>query len=99
MLSRMNNLIPWGNGGSNFVMLSFASRAPRPTRRVIEEFQKRTSDEIKTCVRAWEQYAHPRAREFFPTRDMLDAVLEQLARGIHREDDPVLGDDTKCVYW
>ena len=26
-------------------------------------------------------------------------VLEQIARGIHKKDDPVLGDDTKCVPW
>ena len=26
-------------------------------------------------------------------------MLEQIAKGIHREDDPVLGDDTKCVPW
>lgn len=75
------------------------SQTLKPSRRTVEDFVRRNPEDIKACVRAWEQYAHPRAREFFPSREMLDSVLEQLARGIHKEDDPVLGDDTKCVYW
>lgn len=63
------------------------------------KFVRRSPEEIKALVKQWEQYAHPRAREFFPTQDLLEQVLQQLARGIHNEDDPVLGDDGKCVYW
>jgi len=63
------------------------------------EFHRRTPEEIKECVRAWQRYAHPRAREFFPTKEMLETVLHHLASGIHRDDDPVLGEDTNCVYW
>ncbi|CAD7971771.1 unnamed protein product [Amoebophrya sp. A25] len=62
-------------------------------------YKKRTPEEVKKCVEAWEPYAHPRAREFFPTKEMLCNILEHLALGVHNADDPVLGDDTKCVYW
>ena len=62
-------------------------------------FECRTDKEIKTLISQWNQYAHPRAREFFPTEESLMTVLEQIAKGIHREDDPVLGDDTKCCPW
>lgn len=88
----------WG-GSSDAAKPGKTKKSSKPSRRVVGEFQRRTLEEIKACVKAWEQYAHPRAREFFPTKEMLETVLEQLARGIHREDDPVLGDDTKCVYW
>lgn len=51
------------------------------------------------AVEQWEKYAHPRAREFFSTREMLREVLVQLAKGTHRNHDPILGDEDKCVFW
>lgn len=63
------------------------------------EFQKRTPAEIKALVQEWSDYAHPRAREFFPDSDTLEKVLEQLAKGINRTDDPVLGQNESCVHW
>ncbi len=39
------------------------------------------------------RFAHPRAREFFPTHDQLQGVLSELAKGINHQDDPVLGDE------
>ena len=40
------------------------------------------------------RYAHPRVREFFPSHAQLEAVLTELAKGIDRDEDPILGDDT-----
>ncbi|KAF4731819.1 hypothetical protein FOZ62_018656, partial [Perkinsus olseni] len=47
---------------------------------------------------SWEQYVHPRAREFFQTHDRLTESLMSIARNIHYTDDPILGGDS-CVYW
>jgi len=62
-------------------------------------FQPRSDDEVRAAIKQWEQYAHPRSREFFASPEMLEEVLTQLARGIDKTDDPVLGADEKCVYW
>mmetsp|Transcript_52542 Transcript_52542/g.97279 ORF Transcript_52542/g.97279 Transcript_52542/m.97279 type:complete len:185 (+) Transcript_52542:96-650(+) len=62
-------------------------------------FQPRTEEEIMEVTKRWQQYAHPRAQEFFTTPEQLQEVLVQLAKGIDRNDDPVLGDEDKCVWW
>jgi len=54
---------------------------------------------MKAVIRQWEQYAHPRSREFFASPEMLEEVLTQLVKGIDRGADPILGPDEKCVYW
>jgi len=62
-------------------------------------FQARSEEEVQAAIKQWEQYAHPRSKEFFSSPEMLEEVLTQLARGIDKNDDPVLGPDEKCVYW
>lgn len=62
-------------------------------------FQPRSEEEVRAVIKTWEQYAHPRSREFFSSPEVLEEVLTQLARGIDKNDDPVLGQDEKCVYW
>jgi len=62
-------------------------------------FQARSEEEVRAAIKQWEQYAHPRSKEFFSSPEMLEEVLTQLARGIDKNDDPVLGADEKCVYW
>ncbi|CAD7961556.1 unnamed protein product [Amoebophrya sp. A120] len=69
------------------------------SKRRLQDFLPRDEEALKACVEAWTRYAHPRASEFFATPDSLQNVLEHLARGIHKGDDPVLGEDSKCVYW
>ena len=59
----------------------------------------RTDEETSALIKQWEQYAHPRAREFFGTPEQLEYVLTQLVKGIDRGEDPILGPDEKCVYW
>eukprot|EP00435_Cladocopium_sp_Y103_P075591 s8_g60.t1 len=44
-------------------------------------------------------YVHPRAKDFFATEQQLRDVLAQLAKGIDKDDDPILGDDEVCVSW
>jgi len=62
-------------------------------------FVPRSEEEVQDLVKEWANYAHPRAREFFQTDEMMFDVLAMLARGIDRNDDPVLGPDDKPVYW
>lgn len=69
------------------------------TSRDESQFEPRTEEEIEALVKEWMQYAHPRAREFFATESALESVLAKLARGVTRDDDPVLSSDAKCVFW
>lgn len=72
---------------------------PGKSGRNESNFTPRTDEEVTAVIREWEQYAHPRAKEFFSSPEMLHEVLTQLAKGIDRNDDPVLGPDEKCVFW
>jgi len=71
----------------------------RASSRKDDDFQPRTDAEIKAIVDKWENYAHPRAREFFNSTDMLRGVLVQLAKGTDKSQDPILGSEDKCVFW
>eukprot|EP00913_Durusdinium_trenchii_P015000 g14070.t1 len=62
-------------------------------------FQPRSGEEVTMAVKQWARHAHPRANDFFASPEQLHEVLTQLAQGIDREDDPILGPDDKCVYW
>lgn len=42
------------------------------------------------AIRSWEQYVHPRAREFFQTHDRLTDSLLSIAKNIHYTEDPIL---------
>ncbi|KAF4671155.1 hypothetical protein FOZ61_005378 [Perkinsus olseni] len=70
----------------------------RSERRAVQNFQPRDEQALKALVKSWEQYVHPRAREFFQTHDRLTESLMSIARNIHYTDDPILGGDS-CVYW
>lgn len=75
------------------------SKQPRPSKREVDKFQRRTSDEIVCLVASWEPYIHPRATEFFPSHEMLVNVLTQIAKCVHKGSDPVLGSDSLCCHW
>lgn len=71
----------------------------KPSKRNIDNFTRRSEEELHTVVAAWEAYVHPRAREFFPTHDMLIQVLTQIAKSVNKTEDPVLGSDDRCCHW
>jgi len=75
------------------------AQAPPQSRRNEASFKPRSEEEIAQAIRQWERYAHPRAREFFTTADMLEEVLTQLAKGVDKNQDPILGNEDQCVYW
>ena len=85
--------------GSSKPTSRLTTPACRPSKRNLNEFLRRSDEEISTVVSAWEAYVHPRAREFFPTHDMLVQVLTQIARSVNSSDDPVLGSDMSCCHW
>jgi hypothetical protein len=62
-------------------------------------FAPRSEEEVQDLIKQWANYAHPRAREFFQTDEMMFDVLAMLARGVDKNDDPILGPDDKPVYW
>mmetsp|Transcript_57570 Transcript_57570/g.129448 ORF Transcript_57570/g.129448 Transcript_57570/m.129448 type:complete len:185 (-) Transcript_57570:110-664(-) len=62
-------------------------------------FQPRSDEEVEATIKRWEQYAHPRAREFFTEPELMQKVLTELAKGTDKRDDCVLGPEDKCVYW
>jgi hypothetical protein len=62
-------------------------------------FRARTEQENQALINEWSQYAHPRAREYFQSEGGMMDVLMQLAMGIDRDSDPVLGPDDQCVRW
>lgn len=64
-----------------------------------EQFTPRNEAEMEAIISQWAKYAHPRAREFFTSPEQLEEVLQQLAKSIHRTDDPILGPEDRCVYW
>jgi len=73
-------------------------RAPG-SRRDEAAFSPRQGEELREAVATWEDYAHPRANDFFSSREKLVEVLEQLASGIDKHDDPILGPEDRCVFW
>jgi len=69
------------------------------SKRNVTSFVRRTDAEIDEIVQKWERYAHPRARDFFTTKEELFSILRQLAMGIQKDEDPILTEDGPCVYW
>merc|ERR1740121_2094086 len=75
------------------------ARDKAPKTRNESSFEARTEEKVAEIVAQWHEYVHPRAREFFGRQEELHEVLKQIARGIDKHDDPILGDDRKCVFW
>ncbi|CAE7395368.1 unnamed protein product [Symbiodinium natans] len=74
-------------------------KAASKSQRNETNFNRRSEEEVKETVTRWEQYVHPRAKEFFSDAKQLEEVLSQLAKGTDKNTDPVLGTDKECVYW
>jgi len=70
----------------------------KKSKRDVSTFVPRGEEQIEELVKNWERYAHPRARDFFPTQEELFSVLRQLANGVNKAEDPILNEDA-CVYW
>jgi len=67
-----------------------------------DAYQPRTPEQVEELVQEWLQYVHPRASDFFQTRQVLTDVLEQIASNVDRRCDPVRGDDEEsdeCCCW
>mmetsp|Transcript_31318 Transcript_31318/g.97432 ORF Transcript_31318/g.97432 Transcript_31318/m.97432 type:complete len:191 (+) Transcript_31318:75-647(+) len=73
--------------------------APKKCVRDEASFQPRSEEEVQETIKQWQEYAHPRAREFFTDPELMAKVLAELARGTDKRDDCVLGPEDKCVFW
>jgi len=62
-------------------------------------WEPRSPPEIHTVCTAWEEYVHPRAKQFWSTSESLHQLLAAIARGIDKMDDPIFGDEETCVIW
>ncbi|SBS98354.1 conserved Plasmodium protein, unknown function [Plasmodium ovale curtisi] len=67
--------------------------------KVGDQVEKRSTNEILLLCRAWENYVHPRAKEYWKDSQQLQNILCKIANGITKNDDPILGDDYACVFW
>ena len=77
-----------------------SSSAPgRGRKRDLSKFEPRDLEGLKKLVTSWEPFVHPRAREFFPSQEILVQVLTQLAQAINKDEDPILGGEENCVHW
>eukprot|EP00933_Yihiella_yeosuensis_P025351 TRINITY_DN19693_c0_g1_i1.p1 TRINITY_DN19693_c0_g1~~TRINITY_DN19693_c0_g1_i1.p1 ORF type:complete len:189 (-),score=50.40 TRINITY_DN19693_c0_g1_i1:15-581(-) len=76
-----------------------ASASSSSSRRDEINFEPRNEEEIRATLDEWIKYAHPRARDFFATSAAMEEVLLQLAKGINKHDDPILGPDDQCCHW
>eukprot|EP00392_Amoebophrya_sp_AT5.2_P008542 g8570.t1 len=76
---------------------TYTDSSRRPEKK--QKYTPRSTEEITKLVAIWQAYAHPRARNFFATTEMLEHVLTQVARGVDSEDDPILADGDQCIFW
>ena len=99
LLSSLFGLPPKPSTSARSTASTRASSATPRRRRDPDSFVTRDLPSTQKLVSAWENFAHPRAREFFPSPEMLLGVLTQIARGIRDAEDPVLGGEEECVHW
>ncbi|KAH7649132.1 hypothetical protein FG379_003697 [Cryptosporidium bovis] len=71
----------------------------KSNRRRKHHFEKRTPDEVLTACRAWENYIHPRAKDFWKSSEQVYEILSSIANNIERDDDPITNGDEQCVRW
>jgi len=76
-----------------------SKRPSQSSKRDEASLRARTKQESQALIKEWSQYAHPRAKDFFQTDEMMTDVLFQVASNIDRDSDPVLGPDDQCVMW
>jgi len=62
-------------------------------------FHARSNEEVKAAVQEWDLYVHQRARDFFGSQDVVEKVLEKIARYTTKDSNPVYGSAERCVLW
>mmetsp|Transcript_12932 Transcript_12932/g.29365 ORF Transcript_12932/g.29365 Transcript_12932/m.29365 type:complete len:203 (-) Transcript_12932:193-801(-) len=64
----------------------------------VPAFSPRKDAELQLGVRSWDRFAHPRAYELF-CPEKLAEILTLVLQGVDRNEDPVLGQEERCVFW
>mmetsp|Transcript_72037 Transcript_72037/g.166876 ORF Transcript_72037/g.166876 Transcript_72037/m.166876 type:complete len:202 (-) Transcript_72037:87-692(-) len=78
---------------------SSASTRSANHRRQRGVLTRRSDEEAQRMAQQWDQFVHPRAREYFGSPGMLDDILIRIAKSVDARDDPIQGADTRCVLW
>ncbi len=66
-------------------------RRPKSSqKRDFASFRPRDEERVRQLVLEWDQYVHPRARDFFPSHNELIETLCTIARSVNQVDDPIL---------
>ncbi|KAL7067553.1 hypothetical protein ACR3K2_20320 [Cryptosporidium serpentis] len=84
-------------GDSLFETQSYGSSIITPSN--LSSFEPRNEAETLAICDIWKRCVHERSREFWRTPENLLEVLSAISRGVHRLDDPILGDPERCVLW
>ena len=58
--------------------------------RDASEHQPRSEESIRQLALQWDQYVHPRGRDFFVSQEKLIETLCTIGRSISYNDDPIL---------
>mmetsp|Transcript_26082 Transcript_26082/g.68565 ORF Transcript_26082/g.68565 Transcript_26082/m.68565 type:complete len:175 (-) Transcript_26082:244-768(-) len=93
------NMLHWWLSGGQQAPSEKHRSSRTGSRRNEKSFACRSEEETRLLIKQWEQYAHPRAKEFFDTPEKLEHVLLELCKGIDKNDDPIVGPSDTCVYW
>eukprot|EP00929_Paragymnodinium_shiwhaense_P024246 TRINITY_DN14981_c0_g1_i1.p1 TRINITY_DN14981_c0_g1~~TRINITY_DN14981_c0_g1_i1.p1 ORF type:complete len:1589 (-),score=374.84 TRINITY_DN14981_c0_g1_i1:70-4836(-) len=95
--STVMNVIEKQREGKDARHLVRKTKLLRPNTIVIH--QKRTPAEVEEAVTRWRAMLCQRAWDFFPSPEMLEQVLRELALGTDKTDDPVVGHADHCMRW
>jgi len=94
------------HGGNKRHISSVSQASSQSSKSTVKESQAKKSSweprsppEILTVCTAWEEYVHPRAKSFWTTSESLHQILATIARGVDKLDDPIFGDEDRCVIW
>ncbi|TRY53205.1 Uncharacterized protein CTYZ_00003978 [Cryptosporidium tyzzeri] len=79
--------------------MSEASDVNEKKKKQKQLFNRRTADEVLTICRSWENYIHPRAKDFWKSSEQVYEILSNIASNIDRSDDPITSGEEQCVRW
>ena len=65
-------------------------KSQRGKGRNVSNFQPRSDETARQIALQWEQYVHPRGRDFFLSQDQLIETLTMIAKSINSAEDPIL---------
>merc|ERR1712008_171130 len=86
------------------MFFGLSTQTPPPTvarkaRSTTEEFKPRSDEEVMAAVQQWERCIHPRTRDMFSSRELLQQFLMHVAKATGKNGDPIFDPGWKCIQW